>query len=389
MVEVTNENPIKPEAPKQDRNNTLWKVSAGIATIALCWFLYWYFYLQYHIFTDDAFAGGNMVNINSPVSGSVVAYYADDTDFVAEGQLLVQLDDTSYRLAYEKEVEALASIILDVRQLYDNVGRLEALVSAKQTSLEKARYDYDNRAKLISSKAISNEDFTHSHDNVLIAEAEHQQARMQLRAALDAIGGASLQNHPWIEKQKTLVRKAYYNLHHCAIRAPSTGYVAQRSVEVGQWVTPTANIMAVIPTDYVWVDANYKETQLTKMRVGQPATVRFDLYGSDVKFDGKVLGIASGTGSVFSIIPPQNATGNWIKIVQRLPVRIGLNGDLLKKYPLRLGISAEVEVDVTEQDLPYLNMPTPTQAVAKTSVFHVDFEAVNKLMDGMIQANMN
>jgi len=387
MVETADEKPPEVVA-NTHRNGTLIKLTAVILILGLAWLLYWVFYLQYYEYTDDAYANGNMININAAVSGSVVAYYADDTDFVSEGQLLVQLDDTNYRLHYEKELATLASVVLQVRQLYDNVEAAKALLESKRTALVKATYDFDNRSKLISSKAVSNEDYMHARDNKQIADADFKQAEAQLLVALDAAGNTPLEAHPLIEKQKATIRSAYYNLQHCTIYAPSSGYVAQRAVEVGQWVGTMTSLMAVIPIDYVWVDANFKETQLTYMRIGQPATVWFDLYGSHVQFKGKVLGIASGTGSVFSIIPPQNATGNWIKIVQRLPVRISLDAKDLQKYPPRLGISAEVDVDITNQDLPYLAGKVPVRPIAKTMVYDLNFESVDKHMAGVISGNM-
>lgn len=387
-TELKESQPVQKETNNL-RNHTLVKLTAGILILGLLWFLYWLLVLQYYAYTDDAYVNGNMVSINSAISGSVTAYYADDTDYVAEGQLLVRLDDTPYRITYERELETLASISLDVQQLYDKVGTTKALVKAKEVLLEKAKYDYENRSRLVESKAVSKEDYVHAKDNLLIAESELQQANMELQAALDAVGSAMPENHPLIEKQKAVVRSAYWNLEHCTIYAPSAGYIAQRNVDVGQWVTPASSLMAVIPIDYMWVDANYKETQLTYMRVGQPAAVWVDLYGSGVKFNGKVIGIGSGTGSVFSIIPPQNATGNWIKVVQRLPVRIGIDPEMLKKYPLRLGLSVETSVDLTNQDLPVLNSQIPVRPVAKTNVFAIDYTAVNALMDTIVRNNMN
>ena len=215
-----------------------------------------------------------------------------------------------------------------------------------------------------------------------------EQALFQLKAATAAAGNTIPQKHPLIAGQKEIVRSAFYSLQHCSIYAPQTGYIAQRSVEVGQWITPTTNLMAIIPTDHVWVDANFKETQLTNMRIGQPATVWFDLYGSDVKYEGKVIGIASGKGITFSLIPPQNATGNWIKIVQRLPVRISLDSNTVQRFPIRLGISATVDVEVTNQDLPRLSAITSPQPVAKTSVFDIHVQELNRIMDQIVENNL-
>ncbi len=371
-------------AANSSRRRTLWLLTGLLLFLALIWFLYWIFVLRYYESTDDAYANGSMISVNSVISGSVEAFYADDTDLVQEGQLLILLDKTAYQIAYEKELATLAATVLQVRQIYDSVLANHATVENKQVALQRAQYDFDNRAKLVDSKAISDEEYTHSKDSLQTALLDLKVAEYQLKVAQDAAGNGPIETHPLIEQQKGAVRTAYYNLHHCAIYAPATGYVAQRSVNVGQSATPTQALMAIIPTDYVWVDANFKETQLTWMRIGQPASVWLDIYGSKVKYQGKVLGIASGTGSLFSLIPPQNATGNWIKIVQRLPVRISLDAETLKHYPIRLGLSAEVDVDLHNQDLPLLATIPATKAIAKTNVFDIDLEKVNQLLDEIV-----
>lgn len=374
---------------KKSRFRKIVILTLAFVLAGLAWFLYWLFYLQYHAFTDDAYASGNKVNINSAIEGSVIAFYADDTAFVEEGTLLIQLDSTEYQASYDKELAALAAVALEVKVLYDRVPVAYARLQSQKAVFEKAKYDYENRRLLIDSKAISNEDLIHSQDEVKVAEANYNQAKHEWKAALDAAGPTIPDQHPRIKEQKERVRVAYYQLQHTAIYAPATGHIAQRTVEVGQWVKPGLNLMAIIPTDYVWVDANFKETQLKYMRVGQPATIWFDMYGSGVIYKGKVLGIASGSGSVFSIIPPQNATGNWIKIVQRLPVRISLDSETVKNYPTRLGISAEVDVDITDQNLPLMTLAKPsTQPLAHTNVFQLDFQEMNGLMDEIVNSNL-
>jgi membrane fusion protein, multidrug efflux system len=386
--EAVVQRPVSQGQPdNKKRNKTILWVTASIVFLGIIWFLLWFFYFSLYQSTDDAYANGNMITVNSAISGSVIAFYADDTDLVEEGQLLVKLDSTSYQVTYDRELAKLAETVLDVRQLFETVLVDKASIENKRAILDKARYDFDNRSKLVKSGAISNEDFTHSKDDFLIAAYNLEQAEQQLQVALAAAGNTSIEKHPLIEQQKSVIRSAYYNLYHCDIYAPATGYVAQRNVEVGRWINPVTDLLAIIPTNYVWVDANFKETQLRDMRVGQPAEVWFDLYGSDVKFNGKVLGIASGSGSVFSLIPPQNATGNWIKIVQRLPVRISLNPELIKKYPIRLGISANVDVTITDTSLPRLVQVPSHRAIAKTKVFDLELEELNHLMDGIVQAN--
>lgn len=366
----------------------LFSLTAALLIAALIWFLLWLFYLSYYEYTDDAYANGNMVNVHAAVPGSVVAFYADDTDLVVEGQLLVSLDCTDYKAKFDQELAALGATVLQIRQLYDNVNLSQAVLESRKIEYGKAKYDYENRSKLVDSLAVSQEEYIHSRDTLETARLAQDQAEYQLKMAQAAAGNTPLEQHPRLLQQKGVVRNAYYQLQHCEIYAPTTGYVAQRAVEVGQWAAPGVNLMAIIPTDYVWVDANYKETQLTYMRIGQPADVYLDIYGSRVKYTGKVLGIASGTGSVFSIIPPQNATGNWIKIVQRLPVRIALDAETVKKYPLRLGLSAEVTVDMTNQDLPLLATMPAEKPVATTKVFNLPENKIEQLMGSVIKENL-
>lgn len=390
--ENSNPNITPPATPTpKSRSRLLGGFTFLLLVIGSAWAALWFLYFQYHQSTDDAYSNGNMVNINSVVSGSVIAFFCDDTELVTEGQLIVQLDPTEYQIAFEKEIAHLANIVLDVRQLYKQIEINIANRESKKAVLAKAKFDFENRLALHDKHplSVSTEDYMHSRDDYLIAEAEFKLAEKQLQLAKEAAGNTPLIEHSLIEQQKNNVRLAYYKLQHCSIYAPTTGYVAQRAVEVGQSVSPTTNLLAIIPTDYVWVDANFKETQLSYMRIGQPATVWFDLYGSKVMFEGKVLGIASGTGSIFSLIPPQNATGNWIKIVQRLPVRISLDAKKFKEYPIRLGISAEVDVDISNQNLPRLAQIPSTKPVASTSVFDLDLNPVNQMIEEVIQRNLS
>lgn len=380
--------PVESPQQKKKRNYAMWWLTLGLLVLGIIWFLVWFFYLQFHESTDDAYANGNLVNINSVVSSSVVAFYADDTDLVKEGQLLAVLDNTDFQIRYDRELATLASVVLQVRQLYDQVKVNQAVVESKRVAFQKANYDYQNRSKLVESEAISNEDYTHSKDDLRTAELDLKQAAANLQLSIDAAGNTPIELHPNIIRQKAIVKEAYYQLQHCSIFAPTTGYVAQRTVDVGQWVMQNSTLMAIIPTDYVWVDANFKETQLTYMRIGQPAEVWFDLYGSKIRFDGEVMGIASGSGSVFSLIPPQNATGNWIKIVQRLPVRISLNPKVVAEYPVRLGISAEVNVNISNQDLPRLAQKPIHRPIATTDIFNLNFEKVDTLMQEIIQQQL-
>lgn len=377
--------PIERDPSTKKRNRLLILFTLFLAVIGIALLLIYLLYWQYYESTDDAYGSGSMVQVNSVIDGSVVSFYADDTDLVKEGQLLIQLDPTYFQAVYDRALSALSAEVLNIKQLQDSVIVNEADVALKKIALSKAEYDFNNRAALVGSKAISNEDYTHSQDALNTAKNDLKRAEALLKYSTDALGQTTIEQHPRIVEKKNAIREAYYNLKHTAIYAPTTGYVAQRTVNVGQTVGKGRSLMSIIPTDYVWVDANFKETQLKYMRVGQPAEVWFDLYGSGVKYEGKVVGIGSGSGSVFSLIPPQNATGNWIKIVQRVPVRIALDKETVKKYPVRLGISANVDVNISNQDLPMLAELPGTKKVAGTRVFDIDMAKVDKVIQEIME----
>lgn len=370
------------------RNSLMYWISAIILIIGITWFVLWLLYFRFYQSTDDAYVRGNLVNVTTVISGTPIAFFCDNTDLVKKGQLLVQLDDTYYRIEYNRQKANLADTILKVKQLYDSVNENIANVENKRIAMEKAGYDYNNRSKLIDSKAITNQDFSHSRDDFNMAILSLKQAEYQLSMAKDLAGNTPIEKHPLIEIAKNELRTAFYQLKHCSIYAPATGYVAKRNVEVGQWVSPSSAMLAIIPIDYIWVDANFKETQLNNMRIGQPAKVHIDLYGSSVEFEGKVAGIESGTGSVFSLIPPQNATGNWIKIVQRLPVRIILDQETLKKHPLRLGLSSYVTVDISNTDGPVLAPYPVKKTIASTNVFDLNLNEVEEAIERILQENI-
>ncbi len=378
----------KGDKEQHQRSKMVIYLTLGLVLIGLSWFTFWFCYLKYHQTTDDAYVNGDMIVITSVIPGTPIAFFADNTDLVKEGQLLIQLDPTAYQVAYDKELRGLAATILQVRQLYNSVHESEANVGVKQAQLATAQFNYDQRSRLEGTGGISEQEFNRTKDDLVGARKQLEQAQYQLKIAQDAAGNTTIEQHPLITTQRAVVRDAFYRLKHCSIYAPTTGYVAQLAVQLGQWASPNNALMAVIPLTHMWVDANYKETELTNMRIGQPAVVTFDIYGREVKYNGKVIGIGFGTGSVFSLIPPQNATGNWIKIVQRVPVRIGLDPEQIKQHPLRLGLSAKVDVNVAETNLPIVAQSPSTEAVATTSVFELSMNEVDALMEKILQDNL-
>jgi membrane fusion protein, multidrug efflux system len=307
---------------------------------------YWAQVLRYHQKTDDAYVSGNVVQITPQISGTVVAIGADDTQFVKAGQPLVRLDQADARVALDQAEAELARTVRDVRNLYATSAQLAAAVQLRETDLAAAQSDLARRQRLGASGAVSGEELQHASDAVKAAQAGLLAAQQQLVANRARVDGTTLKDHPQVRDAAAAVRNAYLTLARTELPAPVAGFVARRNVQLGQRVSPGTPLMAVVPLDQVWVDANFKEPQLARMRVGQPVTLTADLYGGHVVYHGTVAGFGAGTGAAFSLLPAQNATGNWIKIVQRVPVRIALDPHEIAAHPLQIGLSMKADVEV-------------------------------------------
>src|SRR5579863_4829744 len=327
-----------------------WRWLAIVAAVTLLlgagYGVYWARVLRVTQSTDDAYVGGNVVQITPQISGTVVAIGADDTQFVKAGQPLVRLDQADARIALDQAEAQLARTVRDVRNLFATSAGLEAAVQLRRTDLAAAHSDLERRQKLGTSGAVSAEELQHSRDAVQAEQAALLQAEQQLAANRARVDGTTLADHPQVRDAAAAVHNAYLTLARTELPAPVAGFIAQRNVQLGQLVGPGAPLMAVVPLDQVWVDANFKEPQLARMRIGQPVRLTADLYGNRVLYHGTVAGFGAGTGAAFSLLPAQNATGNWIKIVQRVPVRIALKPQELAAHPLQIGLSMKVAVDV-------------------------------------------
>jgi membrane fusion protein, multidrug efflux system len=311
--------------------------------------IYWALVARYVESTDDAYVGGNLVQITPQVSGTVLAIGADDTDYVKAGQTLVELDQADSRVALDQAEAALAHSVRQVRNLMATTGELEANVALREAELARTRADLARRAPLATSGALPIEELQHARDAVANNQAALEAASQQLAAHKTLVDHTTVETHPDVQSAAARVREAYLAYARTALPAPVSGIVARRSVQVGQRVGPGTPLMAVVPLDQVWVDANFKEEQLLNLRPGQAVKLFADIYGSAIKFHGRVAGFGAGTGGAFALLPPQNATGNWIKVVQRVPVRIALDPAELAQHPLQLGLSMEVEVDTHER----------------------------------------
>jgi membrane fusion protein (multidrug efflux system) len=323
-------------------------ISLGLVAIfgALLYGGYWLLVARHHQSTDDAYVNGDLVQITSEVPGTVMALAADDTQGVGRGQILLELDPADARVAMSNAEARLARAVREVRTLFATAGQLRAQITSREIELKRAQDDYHRRSSLLQDGAVSSEELSHTQDNIAQIRSNLIEAREQLEATRVQIDGTTAATHPLVLAAEAAVRDAALALRRTRISAPVAGVVARRSVQVGQRVAPGTPLMAVVPLDDVWIDANFKEVQLKDMRVGQPVEVRVDLYGRGVEYRGKLVGVAAGSGSAFALLPAQNASGNWIKIVQRVPVRIALDPQQLRAHPLRVGLSTTVTVDV-------------------------------------------
>ncbi|MGP3590854.1 multidrug efflux MFS transporter periplasmic adaptor subunit EmrA [Vagococcus sp. WN89Y] len=379
--------PQQPVNKKGKRKRALLLLTLLFIVIAVAYGIYWFLVLRHVEETDDAYVAGNQVQIMAQVSGSVTKVWADNTDFVKQGDVLVTLDTTDAQQAFEKTKTQLASSIRQTRQLMINSKQLQASIELKKTALAQAQSDFNRRVPLGSANLIGREELQHARDAVTSAQAELDVAMQQYNANQAMILNTRLEEQPAVQQAATEVRNSWLALQRTKIVSPITGYVSRRAVQPGAQITPSTALMAVVPASNLWVDANFKETQLAHMRIGQPATVISDIYGDDVEYHGKVVGLDMGTGSAFSLLPAQNATGNWIKVVQRLPVRIELDAKLLAEHPLRIGLSTLVKVDTSDREGQVLASQVRTNPAYESNAREINLEPVNTLIDEIVKAN--
>lgn len=368
-----------PRMPQRRKRNLI-LLTLLFILIAAGFTAMYYLVWQHEESTEDAYVNGHIVQITPQISGTVQSVEVEDTDFVKAGQLLVRLEDNDMRLAYERAQNELINAIRQNQQLIAVSHQTEAQVIAQKAQLARLRTDLKRREALAGTHAISAEELSHARAAVNEGVAALNAAEAQDRAAKAAIGeDIPLRQQPAVLTAISHIKEAWLNLQRTEIKAPIDGHIAKRNIQIGQKVSPGTPMMAVVPLQDVWVDANFKENQLANMRIGQPATLTADIYGSDVKYKGHIVGLSAGTGAAFALLPAQNATGNWIKVVQRLPVRIALDADTLAKHPLRVGLSMSVEVNTSNKEgqamssAPVTSTPTP---VAET-----DWSEVNQVIE--------
>jgi membrane fusion protein, multidrug efflux system len=320
----------------------------AVAVAAIAWGLYWFTALRHFESTDDAYVAGDILQVTNAVAGTITAVRVDDTVTVNRGDLLVELDPADARVGLAAAEAELARAVREVAALFAQDAERRAQLAEREAALARSVRDYERRQPLLADGAVSGEDLAHTKDAVEELGAAVAAARAQRETLAAQIQGTTVAGHPRVLAAEAGLRNAALALRRTRIVAPVTGVVAKRAAQIGERIAPGTPLLAVVPLESVWIDANFKEVQLQRLRIGQPVTVRTDVYASDVEFRGRVAGLAAGSGSAFALLPAQNASGNWIKIVQRVPVRILLDPADVHAHPLRIGLSAVVRVDVAD-----------------------------------------
>ena len=387
------------------RIRALLAVLAFTALAAGAWYVYWNAWLRGRESTDNAYVQAPLVQITAQQAGTVISVQVDDTDVVKSGQTLVRLDSADALLALQRAEAELGRTVREVRTLYANNAVLAASVRARrsdvdrqQAAVSRANEDLVRRRPLVASGAIGAEELRHAETSLTSARAELSAAQGMLETAREQMAsnqvltdGTDLAHHPSVQRASAAVREAWLALQRIEIPAPVSGQVARRTVQVGQRIAAGSTLMAIVPLGQVWVDANFKEVQLRDMRIGQPVKLHADLYGSKVEFDGRIAGLGAGTGAAFAVLPPQNASGNWIKVVQRVPVRIELDAAQLARYPLRVGLSMEATVDVSRVEgaaLTEVAARTPPVRMQTTEVFDASMQEADSRIRRILAQNM-
>lgn len=338
------------QAPPRKRKVLLAVMATIFILAGLAYGSYWLIHGRWFQETDDAYVNGHVLQITPQIGGTVLAVHAEDTDPVRAGQVLVELDRADARVALEQAESALAQTVRETRGVFANNSTLDMQVRVRQTEVDKLRQDVARRQAIADTGALAMEELYHARDALKTADAALAAAKEQVVASRSQTDGLKVEEHPAVMRAAARYEEAWLAWQRAQVMAPVSGMVARRNVQVGQRVAAGTPLMTVIPLDQVWVDANFKESQLRHMKVGQEVTLRADVYGSDVAFHGHIAGVGAGTGAAFALLPAQNATGNWIKVVQRIPVRIALDPKEVAEHPLRIGLSMVAEVNTREQD---------------------------------------
>ena len=412
-IDSTTQLPAKSKRKKNLLVFTL--IVLAIAAVTL-----WLYVTQwrYQVSTEDAYVSGNQVQINAQISGTVTAIGVNDTDMVKAGQTLVALDQADNGLALETAKAQLRTAIRQyktqtatIQQADVNISQAQTAMNEVQSQIESAKIallaaqsDYQRRAALMASQAVSQEEVQHAADTVKKAQAQLDAAVAKQATARSAVVTAQAQRNvtvanlgkndvlsqPAVQTAMANIQTAWLNLNRTQIVAPIDGQIAKRGVQLGQKISAGTPLMVIVPLHDLWVDANFKESQIKDIHLGQAVNLTSDIYGKEVIYHGKVIGLSAGTGSAFSVLPAQNATGNWIKVTQRLPVRIALDSKELQQHPLRVGLSMHAELDSRDQQgKPQVATATASNKPVAQLQPQVDMSGATKIIQQIIQQNQS
>lgn len=372
------------------RNRALLLACALFLLIGGIWFVFWVAHGRFYVSTEDAYVHGNRVMLTPQVSAGVVTIYAEETDLVQQGQVVVDLDRSKLELRLEAAKEQLGGVVRTVAGYFYAAQAQRAELELRCATLHQAQLDLAHRHGLAETGAISVEEFEQYQTAVDVARAAVEAAGRQFDTAEAMIEGVDVTTHPEVLAAITALRQAYLDLIYCRILAPATGYIAKRRVQVGDFVLAGQTLLEIVPLDQIWVEANYKETQLKRARIGQPVTFSADMHGSGLKYHGHVIGFQAGSGNAFALLPPQNASGNWIKIVQRVPIRISIPEAELLQHPLLLGLSLHVTLDTHDLSSNILSSVAVDQPLYTTDIYATQFaqlDEITALIDQIISEN--
>jgi membrane fusion protein (multidrug efflux system) len=393
MTPASPNNTPDPNGEKQSkkRNFWLWFLAIIFLGAAVGWLTYWQLFGRFYVYTEDAYTNGNAVMLTPQISAGVKAIYADETDLVQEGQLVVELDTTVFELKFEEVKKELAVTVRKVAEMFQEVEAKQAQIVLKKAQLRQAELDLNHRDPLIKTGAVSLEEYEIYQTSVAVAQASVDFAEKEYQAAQALVANTTVFTHPQVQQVIWNLKQIYLNLIRCQVWAPVTGYIAKRSVQVGDQVTSGTTLLYIVPLDEMWIEANYKETALKHVKKGQKVRFTADLYGDSVTYHGEVLGFQPGSGNAFSLLPPENASGNWIKIVQRIPIRISIDQDELRRKPLVLGLSMKVTIDIHETNGQMLAHTPTFTPLYTTDIYQKQVEKmviIDPLIEDIISNNL-
>jgi len=361
-------------------------IAAVFLLAGLAWLLLYIFVFSQRETTDDAYVKGDMVTISSRIAGTVIEVGVEETERVHQGQVLIKLDPVDARVSLMNAEGQLAQAVREAQAKMQQANQADAAIPQRRAQYEQARDDYNRRHPLLERRAVSAEEVDTGKRQMQQAKAALDAAEREAAAAHAQVDGTTVENYPAVIQARSQFRNAWVNNGRNAIVSPIEGYAARRQVQVGQRIQPGQDLLTVVPLSDLWVDANFKETQLEHIRIGQPVKLTTDMY-SDVEYHGKIVGLNAGTGSAFSLLPAENATGNWIKVVQRLPVRVAIDAEDLRKHPLRIGLSTDVNVDTHDRDGRVLSDTVRSKPLASTTVYEQEMGEADQHAEEIIRAN--